>query len=167
MLPFSVQSKQVVSALRRRPQAFAAVKGSASHPGVAGTVLFFQTNMGVLVVADITGLPHTMARCQSPIFAFHIHEGTNCSGSMDDPFADAMAHYNPNSCQHPYHAGDMPPLFGNNGSAFSAFLTDRFTLPEIIGKTVIIHDKPDDFTSQPSGNSGEKIACGEIRRFMS
>ena len=44
------------------------------------------------------------------------------------------------------------------------FLTDRFTLKEIIGRTVVIHSMPDDFTSQPSGNSGEKIACGVIKR---
>ena len=49
-----------------------------------------------------------------------------------------------------------------NGYAFSAFLTDRFTVKEIVGRTVIMHSSPDDFTSQPSGNAGEKIACGEI-----
>jgi Cu-Zn family superoxide dismutase len=58
----------------------------------------------------------------------------------------------------------MPPLFGNQGYAFLMFLTDRFTAREIIGKTVIIHDKPDDFTTQPAGNSGNKIACGVIQR---
>lgn len=60
----------------------------------------------------------------------------------------------------------MPPLFGNDGKAFSAFLTDRFTVKEIVGKTVIIHSSTDDFTTQPSGNSGEMIACGEIKRII-
>ena len=41
-------------------------------------------------------------------------------------------------------------------------MTDRFFVDEIIGKTIIIHAHLDDFTTQPSGNSGEKIACGEI-----
>ncbi len=50
----------------------------------------------------------------------------------------------------------------NNGYAFSAFLTDCFSLSEVMGKTVIIHGNPDDFTTQPSGNSGEKLACGVI-----
>lgn len=45
------------------------------------------------------------------------------------------------------------------------FLTDRFKVDDVIGRTVIIHDKPDDFTTQPSGNSGEKIACGIINRI--
>ena len=65
---------------------------------------------------------------------------------------------------HPYHAGDLPPLFGSGGVAVSVFLTDRFHLEDIIGKTVIIHSSPDDFTTQPSGNAGAKIACGEIKR---
>ena len=75
-----------------------------------------------------------------------------------------MKHYNPHGCDHPYHAGDLPPLFETSGLALSAFLTDRFTVDEVIGRTVIIHDQPDDFTTQPSGNSGTKIACGVIRR---
>ena len=49
-----------------------------------------------------------------------------------------------------------------NGKAFSAFLTDTFTVKEVLGRAIIIHSKPDDFTSQPAGNSGEKIACGII-----
>ena len=52
---------------------------------------------------------------------------------------------------------------GVNGDAFSMFITNQFTVPEVIGKTVIIHAHPDDFHTQPSGNSGEKIACGIIR----
>ena len=56
----------------------------------------------------------------------------------------------------------MPPLFGNQGHAFSAILTDRFSLSDVIGKTVIIHGNPDDFTTQPAGNAGEKLACGDI-----
>ena len=49
--------------------------------------------------------------------------------------------------------------------AFLAFITDRFTANEVIGKTVIIHDSPDDFTTQPSGNAGNKIACGIISKI--
>lgn len=71
-------------------------------------------------------------------------------------------HYNPKSCNHPEHAGDLPPLFENNGYAYISFLTNRFTVKEIIGKVIIIHDMPDDFTTNPSGKSGEKIACGKI-----
>ena len=93
-----------------------------------------------------------------------IHEGTICEGDMHDPFSGAMSHYDPADCEHPFHAGDLPPLFSNHGYAFTAFLTDRFSLSEIIGKTVIIHVNPDDITTQPSGNAGEKLACRVIAR---
>lgn len=149
--------------MSRRPQAWARLMGDKSHPELQGNVRFYENPYGVLVVAEVWGLPSPEPRCESPIFAFHIHEGGQCSGNEKDPFASARMHYNPAGCPHPYHAGDMPPLFGVNGYAYSAFLTDRFTVKEIIGKTVIIHSSPDDFMSQPSGNSGNKIACGEIR----
>lgn len=148
--------------LRRFPRATAVVRGSSDNSRINGTVKFYESVGGVLVVADILGLPVSEEECKNGIFAFHIHNGTECSGNEDDPFANAGTHYNPKNCPHPYHAGDMPPLFGVGGRAFLAFLTDRFTVDEVIGKTVIIHDSPDDFTTQPSGNSGKKIACGVI-----
>lgn len=146
--------------LTRRADGFAQIRGSAAYPDIRGTVLFYAVRGGVLVRAEITGLSKGGA-CESPIFAFHIHGGV-CSGNADDPFADAGMHYNPGNCPHPYHAGDLPPLFGANGNALLVCLTDRFGMDEIYGKTVIIHAKPDDFTTQPSGNAGEKIACGVI-----
>ena len=48
------------------------------------------------------------------------------------------------------------------GFAWMAVLTDRFRVPDILGRTVIVHSQPDDFTTQPSGNAGAKIACGVI-----
>ena len=152
------------SLLRCRPQAAAQIAGSGDYPAVAGKVRFYQTRAGVVVWAEVCGLPRSEAPCQERIFGFHIHKGTNCGGSMDDPFADAMSHYDPGGCEHPYHAGDLPPLFGNDGYALSLFLTNRFSIKEAVGRTIILHSKPDDFTTQPSGNSGTKIACGVIRR---
>jgi len=149
--------------LSRCPDATAQLLGSSRYPDINGFVRFFNTYRGTLVAAEICGLPKPHDRCKKRIFAFHIHEGENCSGSADDPFSAAMSHYNPNGCQHPFHAGDLPPLFGNDGFALSVFLTDRFSVKEIIGKTLIIHSAVDDFTSQPAGNAGEKIACGKIR----
>ena len=160
----SCKSAGLLSVLRGRPQAAACIAGREGYPELSGIVRFYQTNEGVLVWAEISGLPHSELPCQSGVFGFHIHSGTACTGNADDPFADAMSHYNPNRCEHPYHAGDLPPLFGNDGFALSLFLTSRFTVDEVLGRTVIIHDHPDDFTTQPSGNSGTKIACGVIRR---
>ena len=155
---------QLLSLLRGRAQAEASITGSEHYPELSGLVRFFQTSGGVLVCAVIGGLPQSSCPCHEQIFGFHIHKGTSCEGSMDDPFADAMSHYDSDDCGHPYHAGDLPPLFGNGGTALSVFLTNRFSVDEVIGRAVIIHDRPDDFTTQPSGNSGTKIACGVIRR---
>ena len=47
--------------------------------------------------------------------------------------------------------------------AYLAFVTGRFIPKEVIGRTMIIHNMPDDFISQPAGNAGSKIACGEIQ----
>lgn len=152
--------------LDRQSDAAARVKGSEKYANIDGTVMFYQLNGAVLVQTEVTGLPKGDGKCGNPVFGFHIHGGTACSGTTDDPFFNAGTHYNPNNCEHPYHAGDMPPLFGVNGNVISAFLTDRFTVKEIVGKTVIIHAKPDDFMTQPSGNSGEKIACGVIEDNM-
>lgn len=150
--------------LQSRPTAFADIKGSASYPGLTGKVRFYQTGNGVLVLTEVFGLPVSAAPCRNDIFAFHIHSGVACTGNADDPFANALTHYDPQNCAHPGHAGDLLPLLGNKGYAFEAFLTDRFTVNEVIGKTIIIHRKPDDFTTQPSGNAGAKIACGKIER---
>ncbi|MGN0527475.1 MAG: superoxide dismutase family protein [Acutalibacteraceae bacterium] len=151
------------SVFKRRADAVAFINGSPDFPQIKGRILFYGLPKGVIVRAEITGLPESKNECDSPVFAFHIHGGSECSGNAKDPFANAGTHYNPEECPHPYHAGDLPPLFGADGKAFSAFLTDRFAVREILGKTVIIHSKPDDFTTQPSGNSGEKIACGIIK----
>lgn len=140
------------------PKARAKIQGS----GVSGEVSFFESGKNVVVVADIAGLPRHEGKCECDVFGFHIHSGGDCGGSAEDPFADTKGHYNPRDCPHPCHAGDMPPLFGNKGRAWMAFMTDRFKVEEIIGKTVVIHMMPDDFRTQPSGDSGEKIACGVI-----
>lgn len=156
-----------------KQNAIAVIRGGAEYPRIRGAVRFRQTNRGVIVSAEISGLPTRLRRgCGDNIFGFHIHEGRECAGVTQpmgemrnnrDPFAAAMTHYNPGGCAHPFHSGDLPPLFGNNGFAQMSFLTDRFTVREIIGRVVIIHDRADDFNSQPSGNSGEKIACGVIK----
>ncbi len=152
------------SILRKAPNAIAHINGSGNYPEISGVVRFYQTNAGTIVTAEINGLPAPSGICHAPIFGFHIHSGESCNGNKSDPFANTGMHYNPNNCPHPHHSGDLPPLFGCDGYALSMFLTNRFSVAEIIGKTVVIHSSPDDFKTQPSGNSGTKIACGEIKR---
>lgn len=139
------------------PSAVARIKGGMSAPCLHGEVRFYQQPGSVLVVADIVGLPPN----SKGFYGFHIHEGASCTGA---DFADTGGHYNPANTEHPNHAGDLPPLMLSGGSAYMAVKTDRFCVRDIIGRTVVIHDDPDDFRSQPAGNSGMKIACGVICR---
>ena len=143
-----------------KPQAIAVINGKNITSDVRGIIKFYQKTNCVLVVADINGLPRTDAN----FFGFHIHEGDNCDG-ID--FSGSKSHFNPYGAPHPKHAGDMPPLMLCGNMAHLSFITDRFKVADIIGHTVVIHDMPDDFTSQPAGNSGRKIACGIIKSHKS
>ena len=140
----------------------AEIKGSNDYPNISGDIYFKESNNGILITARINNLP--MGNKKGRFFAFHIHEGNSCEG-ID--FENAKKHLNPNSLEHPYHIGDLPPLIEANGHAYMQVLVNKFNLDDIIGKTIIIHDDTDDFKTQPSGDSGNKIACGEIKkRYM-
>ena len=156
----------MLNVLNQRPQAVASVHGSSEYPKISGCVYFYQMACGVLIAAKVTGLPDAVSGSSHRVFGFHIHSGSQCSGTKTDHFSAALTHYNPEGISHPNHAGDLPPLFGNHGYAFQIFFTDRFSVCETIHKTIIIHSGPDDFTTQPAGNAGEKIACGEIKTLF-
>ncbi|MDR1629860.1 MAG: superoxide dismutase family protein [Oscillospiraceae bacterium] len=159
----SPQIRELGCLLTKRPDAQALLCGSPKYQNISGTVNFYQTSGGVVVAASVMGLPCENGPCGWSVFGFHIHSGMSCTGNAEDAFANAGMHFNPADCEHPRHAGDLPPLFGNKGCALMSVLTNRFTVAQVCGRAVIIHGSPDDFTTQPSGNSGEKIACGTIR----
>ena len=138
--------------------AVAQITADDANPNLRGRVRFLPHRDGVLVVAQIEGLPENDAG----FFGFHIHEGASCGGSG---FGETGGHYDPAARPHPRHAGDLPPLLSAGGRAFLSVVTDRFCVEDIVGKTIVIHEKPDDFTSSPAGNAGGKIACGEIHRM--
>ena len=143
-----------------RPQAVAWVQGGTQAPRLSGLVKFYNTPYGgILVGAEIFGLPNQSVPNSSNFYGMHIHENGDCS----DHFARTGDHYNPGGQPHPEHAGDLLPLLGNQGYAWSAFYDKRFQIRDILGRSVIIHAMPDDFATQPSGNSGAKIGCGVIR----
>ena len=141
------------------PAAIAHISGGPDS-AVSGIVAFFPQEAGTLVTAQIQGLPYDDAPCASRVFGFHIHDGASCT---PPDFEDAGGHFNPEDCPHPHHAGDLPPLFGCRGTAYLSVLTDRFSVPDVVGHTVVIHSDPDDFATQPSGHAGIRIACGVIR----
>ena len=158
-----MQQTNIMFPLSAKPDARAQIKGSSDHPQLGGLVDFYRAGSGVVVIANLWDLPRQAATCDQSFFAFHIHEGGACSGSP--AFSNALGHYNPKSCSHPAHAGDLPPLLSNGGYAWQAVYTERFTIPEVLGRTVVIHSGRDDFTSQPAGNAGSRIGCGVIERI--
>ena len=138
--------------------AIAKIHGGQIAPYLFGEVKFYQSKDYVIIYANISDLPDS----ESGFFGFHIHEGGSCTG---EDFSDTGKHYNPANAPHPKHSGDLPPLLKCNGGAYMSVKTDRFTVNEIIGKTVVIHSMPDDFTTQPAGNAGTKIGCGVIQQM--
>jgi len=148
---------------QNEPRAIAWIQGNADHPQLAGSVRFYETSYGgVLIEAEIFGLPNIAVQGSSDFYAMHIHESGNCAR----PFDQTGNHYDPRGSMHPWHAGDLPPLLGNQGYAYQVFYDKRFHISEVIGRSVIIHSHADDFMTQPSGNSGDKIGCGTIRYMV-
>lgn len=139
--------------------AVANIEGDISSPNLKGLAYFKPFKDGTMVEIEINGLP---ALKNYEIFPIHIHDGQNCN-TVNGIFANVGGHYNPTNQNHPYHAGDMPPLFSNNGYAYLKFYTTRFKVYEIVNKLVIIHEA--------TGNAenptifGRKIGCGLVEKF--
>lgn len=143
---------------------------AALHPTkgskAAAEVTFEQVGpnkVHVLVVAQ--GLKPGQAH------GFHIHEAGDCSSGDG---MSAKGHFNPmgkphgNPASGEHHAGDLPQLqAAKNGHAMLDADVEGITLEpgptSIIGRGLIIHADPDDFKTQPTGNSGARIACGVIK----
>lgn len=142
-----------------QPAAAAWIHGNPDNPNLGGMVSFYTTPFGgVLISAEIFGLPDSSTQNPSDFYGMHIHENGECTS----PFETAGGHYNPSGEPHPSHAGDLLSPLGNQGYAWVTFYDKRFTIDQILDKSVIIHRMPDDFSSQPAGASGERIGCGII-----
>ena len=139
----------------------AATAGNAT----AGTVTFAQKGDKVTVSAKVSGLA-------PGAHGFHLHEKGDCSA------ADGMSaggHFNPTGKSHgdpgspDHHAGDMPMLQADaNGNATLTAELVGISIgsgsTDIVGKAVIVHKDADDYKTQPTGNSGARLACGVINK---
>lgn len=114
------------------PAAIAIISGDSAHSRLKGQVSFIPNPEGVLIVADVRGLPYS----ENGFFAMHVHEGGDCRGKG---FPNTGAHYNPEKLPHPQHRGDLPPLLSNGGRAYMAVLSNRLRISDIIGRTLVIH----------------------------
>ena len=141
-----------------------AVLESTKGNTTGGKVEFVQNGGKVFVTANVSGLtpgPH----------GFHIHEKGDCSSGDG---MSAGGHFNPLGKPHAEpstadrHAGDMPMLLADaSGNAKLTVELDVVTIgagaADIVGRSVIVHKDPDDYKTQPTGNSGARVACGVIR----
>jgi len=129
-----------------------------------GTVTFTQQGKDVEVHVTVHDVPG------AGMHGIHIHEAGQC---VAPDFASAGGHFapdgNPHGCPPTVerHAGDLGNIdVAEDGSGTLSQVTDRLSLgagpTSVIGRTVILHQGQDDCTSQPSGNSGARIACGQI-----
>lgn len=143
------------------PQVYAIINGSGIH----GIFCAYPYLDGSVIMVEVYGLPTTANN--KGIHAMHIHEGNQCSGDASDPYKNVGAHFTTNKNEHPAHTGDLAPLFSYQGYAWLSMYVGKFKPEDIIDRTIIIHEGVDDFTTQPSGNSGNKIACGVIKRMYS
>lgn len=130
---------------------------------VTGKVTFTEVEGGLRVVALVSGLePNTK-------HGFHIHEYGDCS-AVDA--SSAGGHFNPTHMSHGgpmdkmRHNGDLGNLEADgNGNATIDYVDPMLALrgdESIIGLSIIVHKNPDDMKTQPTGNSGPRIACGVI-----
>lgn len=148
--------------------AFASLKGGPLAPNLRGQILLYQLTDGVYIRAYIVGIPTTTSTGEKADFhGFHIHEFGNCTvGDPANPFTAAGGHWNPTNQPHPFHAGDLPPILATNGIGMLTFYDAQFKVKDVIGKSFILHEKADDFMTQPAGNSGLRLACGVIKSTM-
>jgi Cu-Zn family superoxide dismutase len=130
-----------------------------------GTVQFKQLPGKVLVSGNISGL------APNATLGFHLHEKGDCSSGDG---MSAGGHFNPDGHAHGaassamHHAGDLPSLQADaQGVAKFSFESTSLSVGsgphDVVGHGLIVHRDADDYTTQPTGNSGPRIACGVVR----
>ena len=146
------------SLIKRALAVITPTKGNSVH----GIVTFEEADKGVRIIANLTGL--TPGK-----HGFHIHEFGDISS---DDGSSAGGHFNPMGMPHSMpmsenrHAGDMGNIEADEkGNAHLDYIDPVMKMNgeySIIGHAVIIHEKADDFKTQPTGNAGSRIGYGVI-----
>ena len=141
----------------------------ASASLVSGKLAIAAIDGGVRIEGELGGLG------RGGIHAIHVHERGDCSAAAG---SSAGGHFNPASSAHGragtpvHHLGDMDNLTANaRGVARVDLQLQGVTLGsgapnDILGRALVVHAGPDDYSSQPAGNSGARVACGVIEIAM-
>jgi Cu-Zn family superoxide dismutase len=134
-----------------------------SSSTVKGQATFTQAGDKVRILVEVSGATPGQ-------HGLHVHENGDCSA----PDAKSAGnHFNPGNGEHgapdkpAHHAGDFGNLtVGEDGNGKLELLTDHISVKpgttSVVGRALVLHEKPDDITTQPSGNSGARIGCGVI-----
>ncbi len=140
--------------------------GAVTPNPTAGSVRFTALPHGVRVVGEVRGLAPNSEH------GFHIHEKGDCADNGNA----AGGHFNAGGTVHgrfdtpASHAGDLPSLrAGDDGTARIDVEAHAISLGtgadnDVLGRALVVHRDRDDFTSQPAGNSGPRLACAVITR---
>jgi superoxide dismutase, Cu-Zn family len=155
------------ASMRSAALAASATVEPRSGSAVAGTVRLTEAGGRVRAHVEFAGLVPNSEH------GFHVHDKGDCSAP---DAASAGGHFNPGGSPHgraggagspPHHAGDLPNLHADASGKVRADLelagvTLAAGPTSIVGRSLIVHRDADDYTTQPSGNSGPRIACGVI-----
>ena len=151
---------------KARATAALAPTAAITPNATAGTASFTALDHGVRLAGEVRGLPPGTEH------GFHIHEKGNCG----DNGTASGGHFNPIGATHGKygttgtHAGELPSLIADAaGVARFSVELHGVSLTEgaadnVVGRALVVHRDRDDFTSQPAGNSGPRIACAVITR---
>jgi Cu-Zn family superoxide dismutase len=146
------------------PAATATAALQSDEAGFSGTVTLTDDGAGgVKIVADVSGVK------KDGKHGFHVHENGMCDHTGH--FKSAGGHFNPSGSDHacpptdPRHAGDLGNLEVTGGTGHLEITSSALSLSgpnSVVGKALILHTGEDDCKTQPTGNSGDRLACGVV-----